>query len=166
MNTQDLQRELLKRAMEWALADRICDDHMTTVDRIKREVDAHSRDGQPTSELRKQLEYEQIGFKLACQRESQCDDELHAFARRLAEELEKVPSVAEHDRVLHVLSVGRALCAFSSEVPSQWPAGHQWTSVGELHEGVTKIEQISCASCAEHVRPMLALLAKRSEKTP
>jgi hypothetical protein len=171
MDTQDLQHDLIKKIIAWVLADRVCDNHMATVDRVKREVDAHLRGGQPASdrdrELLQQLEYEEIGFKLACQREAACDEEMRAAARVLVEELEKQPGDPTlairvlHDptlaiRVLHVLSAGRALCAFSLETPSKWPAGHWWTSIAELREGVAKIENVSCAACAISARVLLA----------
>lgn len=154
MNTQDLQHDFVKKAIAWVLADRICDDHMATVDRVKREVDAHLRAGQPASErdreLLQQLEYEEIGFKLACQRESTCSEEMRAAAKILVEALEKLPAA------LHVLSGGRALCAFSLETPSQWPTGHTWTSIAELREGVTKIEDLSCEACSVTMRLLRA----------
>lgn len=154
MNTQDLQHAFVKKAIAWVLADRICDEHMATVDRVQREIDAYLLGRQPASEhdreLLKQLEYEKIGFTLACEREATCGEEMRAAARTLVEALEKLPAA------LHVLSGGRALCAFSLETPSQWPAEHKWTSIAELREGITKIEDLSCASCAASARVLLA----------
>ncbi len=156
-NAQDLERELVKRAVAWVLADRTCDDRMAAVDRVEREIDLHLRNGQASNrdrELQKKLKYENIGFTLACERESKCNEDLRAIAKKLVEELEHVGDRTEL-RVLHVLIAGRAACAFSPQTPSQWPPGHQWTSVAELREGITKIEDLSCEACAAKARVFL-----------
>ena len=167
--TMVLYRELAKKAIAWVLADRICDDHGATVNRIEQEIDVYLRGKQPASEhdreLLQMLEYEKIGLTLACQRETACEEEMRQMARQMVDELE-LPTKqelevgvclnmmaarersAEPAHVVHVLSGGHALCAFSLETPSSWPAGHQWTSIAELREGVTKIEDLSCEACA------------------
>jgi hypothetical protein len=162
--TTVLYRELAKKAIAWVLADRICDDHGATVNRIEQEIDVYLRGKQPASEhdreLLQMLEHEKIGLTLACQRETKCDEELRQMARQLVDELElptkqalevgfclnMIDARAAH--VLHVLHTGHPLCAFSLETPSRWPAGHQWTSIAELRAGVTKIEDLSCEACA------------------
>jgi hypothetical protein len=162
--TMVLYRELAKKAIAWVLADRICDDHGATVNRIEQEIDVYLRGKQPASEydreLLQMLEHEKIGLTLACQRETKCDEEMRQMARQLVDELElptkqtlevgvclnMIDARAAH--VLHVLSGDHALCAFSLETPSRWPAGHKWTSIAELREGITKIEDLSCEACA------------------
>jgi hypothetical protein len=166
MNTQDLQHDLVKKAIAWVLADRICDEHMATVDRIQREIDAHLRDRQAASEhdrdLLQKLEYEKIGFTLACQSESKCGEEMRAAAQVLVKELEKLPA----DPAIHVLSNGYALCAFSLETPSQWPTDHRWISLASLREGINKIEDLSCAACADSARVLLAGAHVSEKKLP
>lgn len=160
-----LYRELAKKAIAWVLADRICDDHGAIVNRVEQEIDAHLRGKQPANahdrELLQKLEYEKIGLTLACQRESKCDEEMRQMARRLVDALE-LPHSAAPAHILHVLWGGHALCAFSPGTPSSWPAGHRWTSIAELHQSITKIEDLSCAACAAGARVRLAEL----DKTP
>jgi hypothetical protein len=175
--TMILYRELAKKAIAWVLADRICDDHSATVNRIEQEIDVYLHGKQPASEydreLLQMLEHEKIGLTLACQRETKCDEELRQMARQLVDELElptkqalevggclnMIDARAAH--VLHVLHAGRPLCEFSLKTPSRWPAGHQWTSVAELREGVTTIEDLSCEACKARARTLLTL-----DKTP
>lgn len=88
-----LQDVLSQKAIAWALADRICDDHSATLARLEKEIDVRLRQDQEPNEeeraLLSKLEYAKIGFQLACRRVEKCDDELRQAARMLVDALEK-----------------------------------------------------------------------------
>jgi len=98
--TANLQHELAKKAIAWVLADRICDDHTASLDRVqdeanlagflrgKADLDDQGR------ELLGRLEQAKISFKKACRRAEQYDEEFRQAARLLVATLEEKSTVA------------------------------------------------------------------------
>jgi len=87
--------DLAQKAIAWVLADRLANDHSTTLTRIEDEIDAlNGREpDDPSREWLNKLEHEQVGFRLsfrlADQRAQQCDDEFRQAARKLVADLEQ-----------------------------------------------------------------------------
>lgn len=97
----DLQRELVRKAAAWVLADRIAEDHSASYDRVTKEVEARMRKKTEPNDgdcvLLAKLEHEKIGFHLADQRAQKCDDELRQTARKLVAELEKTSPIGDSE---------------------------------------------------------------------
>jgi hypothetical protein len=90
--TMALKDNLTQKAIAWALADRIAEDHSASYGRLADTVKEHMRGKQEPDErgreLFAELEHEKIGFHLADQLAVRCDEELRQAARLLVGELE------------------------------------------------------------------------------
>lgn len=88
----DLKNNLLRKAIDWVLAERVADDHSAKLTRIEEEIAEHLPHGQEPNEhaqeLLSELEGVKIGFHLANQREEERKDEFHQLARHLVTTLE------------------------------------------------------------------------------
>jgi hypothetical protein len=80
----DLKDELVKRAIAWAEADRIANDHSAVLTRIEDELDAAKlRDGSAPSTLLTRLLSERMCFEVADQHAQERDEEFRQVARKL-----------------------------------------------------------------------------------
>ena len=77
-----LQNELTRKAIAWARADRVADDHAAAVTLIEEKI-------QGARPLPEELELAKIDFHFANQRADECDDELRQVARVIAEILDR-----------------------------------------------------------------------------
>lgn len=75
-----LQHDLTRKAVAWARADRLADDHAATLTRLETEG------AQQTATGRAQLERVKSIFRIASQRAERCDEELHQVSRKIAED--------------------------------------------------------------------------------
>ncbi len=99
----DLERELVRKAVAWVLADRTSDDHEAVLSRVEKEVDEHLRslacvendehrsvsDRELIAVISAKLETAKASFHLADQRAVKCDEEFRQVARKLVEALER-----------------------------------------------------------------------------
>ena len=88
----DLQRELASKAIAWAVADRICEEHSAVLTRIKDEIDAQLAAGNAPADLGgliAEQERARIDFRLAEQQAQEHDDEFRQTARRLVATIEE-----------------------------------------------------------------------------
>lgn len=82
-----LQYELVGRAIEWVLADRLADDHSATLTKLQDEAKVFG--DRPDRDLLAKLERAKSAFKKHDQVAQKCDEVFRDAAKRLVEELEK-----------------------------------------------------------------------------
>ena len=75
----NLQQDLVRKAVAWAIADRACEDRSAALAAIEDEASA-----QPNEHELATLERTRVEFHLADQHAQQCDDEFRQAARKLA----------------------------------------------------------------------------------
>lgn len=93
-----IQHELYKKAVEWVLADRKCEDASAKLARVEDEADAFRGKTELDETERAvlaRLERAQIDFRLFSSRAERCDDEFRQTARRLVDALEQGPLIKD-----------------------------------------------------------------------